>query len=211
MAANLNSMPQHSTRAIVFDFGNVIGFFDYRRATTRLAEHSHLSPEEMVTRLFGGGLEDAYESGRLSTAEYVRHVRDLCGLRCTEELLRGVYGDIFWPNVPVCALLPRLKPRYRLLLGSNTNELHALHFRRQFADALKHFDAVVLSYQIGARKPQPAFFEHCRRLAGCAAAECLFIDDLSANVAGAVACGWQGVVYRGYDTLCRELAGRGIL
>ena len=30
-------------------------------------------------------------------------------------------------------LIPRLKPNYRLLLGSNTNELHALHYRKQFA------------------------------------------------------------------------------
>jgi putative hydrolase of the HAD superfamily len=27
--------------------------------------------------------------------------------------------------------------------------------------------------------------------------ECLFVDDTPANVAGAIACGWQGIVFHG--------------
>src|SRR5207244_2214206 len=95
------------------------------------------------------------------------------------------FGDIFWPNDEVCALVPRLKERYRLLLGSNTTELHARRFRQQFADILGHLDALVLSYEVGARKPKAAFFEHCQRQAGCESHQCLFIDDLSANIEGA--------------------------
>jgi len=198
-------------KAIVFDFGNVIGFFDHRRATARLAEHAELSSEAIFAQLFGGSLEDDYDSGRLTTAEYVRQVRQRCGLRCPDDVLAAAYGDIFWPNEEVCALLPLLKPRCRLLLGSNTNELHALQFTRQFADVLHWFDAVVLSYQVGARKPQPAFFGHCQRLAGCAPQEGLFIDDLPANVAGAVACGWHGHVYTGTEDLRRRLGALGVL
>ena len=132
-------------------------------------------------------------------------------LRCPDEFVRTTYGDIFSLNEEVCALLPRLKARYRLLLGSNTTELHTLQFTRQFADILRHFDALVLSFQIGVRKPQPGFFDHCRRLAGCDAEECLFIDDLAANVAGAVACGWQGIVYQGIYDLRQRLAALGVL
>jgi FMN phosphatase YigB (HAD superfamily) len=198
-------------RAIVFDFGNVIGFFDHRRAMARLAEHGELSPEAMMAQLFGGALEDAYESGRLGTADYLQQVRALCRLRCSDEFLSAVYGDIFSRNDDVCALLPELKPHYRLLLGSNTTELHALQFSRQFADVFQRFDAVVLSYKIGVRKPQAGFFEHCQRVAGCAPEDCLFIDDLPANVAGAVACGWQGIVYTGIEALRARLAELGIL
>ena len=94
--------------------------------------------------------------------------RDAFNVSCSDELLGDAYSDIFWPNTEVCALVPRLKPRYRLLVGSNTTELHALRFQREFADTLRHFDAVVLSYQIQVRKPKAGFFEHCRRLAHCA-------------------------------------------
>jgi putative hydrolase of the HAD superfamily len=190
---------------IVFDFGNVIGHFSHRLASERLAAHAALPADELHRRLFGGPLEDDYESGRLTTEAFLRQVRRTCGLRCPDEVVRTAYADIFWPNPEVCALVPRLRPRYRLFLLSNTNDLHAQHFRRQFADIFQHFDALVLSHEVGHRKPKPEVFEHCRQLAGCEPAECLFIDDLPANVAAARASGWHGIVYRDPADLRRRM------
>jgi putative hydrolase of the HAD superfamily len=198
-------------QTIVFDFGNVLGFFDYARAIARLAPHAGITAEAIRASVYGGELEDAYESGRIGTTEFLCRLRQLCQLRCTDEEAGAAFADIFWPNEPVCTLVPRLKPRYRLLLGSNTCDLHARQFRRQFADTLRHFDALVLSHEVGVRKPTAAFFEHARDLAGCGPQECLFIDDLRANVDGAVACGWQGIVYRGFDDLNQRLTALGIL
>lgn len=197
-------------QTIVFDFGNVIGYFDHGRATRRLAARTKDSVEAIHSFLFGGGLEDAYEAGRISSAEYLQLIRDRFGVSGPDHELGEIYGDIFTPNQDVCNLLPNLKPRYRLLLGSNTTELHARRFLRQFADTLRHFDALVLSYLIGARKPGAAFFDHCRRLAGCAAADCLFIDDVPANVAGAEARGWKGIVYVGIEDLRLRMAALGV-
>jgi len=197
-------------KTIVFDFGNVIGFFDYRITTERLARYSHLSADDIQRFIYGGKLEDAYESGRITSADFLRRVRHGCGLTCPDEVLAPAFADMFRPNLEVCALVPRLKPHYSLLLGSNTNELHSRHFVRQFADTLRHFDALVLSHEVGARKPRPEFFQHAQRLAGCAPEECLFIDDLPANVAGARALGWQGIVYSAVVDLAAELAKLGV-
>jgi putative hydrolase of the HAD superfamily len=93
---------------------------------------------------------------------------------------------------------------------SNTNELHAVHFRRQFADTLAHFDVLVLSHEVGIRKPCAEIYAHCQNLAGSEPRQCLFIDDLPANIEAARACGWHGIVYhRGLD-LRRELHKLGI-
>jgi FMN phosphatase YigB (HAD superfamily) len=197
-------------KTIVFDFGRVVGFFDHRLTTSRLAVHGGLPVEEMHAYLFGGSLEDDYESGRIGTSEFLKRVRETCRLTCSDEIISAAWADIFRPNEEVCALLPRLKPRYRLLLGSNTNELHARHFCQQFADWLRHFDALILSHEIGVRKPKAGFYEHCTRLAGCAPAECLFIDDLVDNIAGARACGWHGIVYTSFRDLCNQLTALGI-
>ena len=124
--------------------------------------------------------------------------------------MNAAVADIFRPNPDVCALLPVLKPHYRLLLGSNTNELHAVQFRRQFADVLRRFDHLVLSFEVGVRKPRAGIFENCQRLAGCPPQECLFIDDLPANVEGARACGWHGIVYTGIEDLRARMAALGI-
>jgi putative hydrolase of the HAD superfamily len=197
-------------KTIVFDFGRVVGFFDHHLTSRRLAAHGCLTPEVLHSMLFGASLEDDYESGRMSTNEFLARVRESCRLNCSDEIIAAAWADIFWPNAEVCALLPHLKPRYRLLLGSNTNELHARQFLQQFADWLRPFDALVLSYEIGVRKPKSGFFEHCGRVADCAPAECLFIDDLAANVAGARAFGWQGIVYTNFPDFCKELTTLGI-
>ncbi len=197
-------------RALVFDFGNVVGYFSHHRATERLCAYSPLSQDVLHSRIFGGKLEDDYESGRLTTVQLLQIVRRECALDCDDEFVRGALADIFWPNEEMCALIPRLKGRYRLVLGSNTNELHADHFTREFAGTLAHFDHLVLSHRVGHRKPKLEFFAHCRSLAGCKAGACVFIDDLPANIAGARAAGMHGIVYRDHLEFLGELARLGV-
>jgi HAD superfamily hydrolase (TIGR01509 family) len=196
---------------IVFDFGNVLGFFSHRKAAEQLAAHSPLSADDILNHyLLDDELEDEFESGRMSLAEFRALVRQRCHVTCSDEELDWSIADMFTPNEEVCALVPALKPRYRLVLLSNTNELHSLHFRRQFADTLAHFDALVLSHEVGMRKPCSDIYTHCHALAGCTPRQCLFIDDMSANIEAARTCGWHGIVYhRGLD-LRRELHKLGI-
>jgi putative hydrolase of the HAD superfamily len=180
---------------LVFDFGNVLGFFCKRKAARQLAAYSELSAEEVHALVFDGQLEFAYEAGALTTAEFLQALRQRCRLTGSDEQVGAAFADMFEPNAEVCALLPRLQGRYRLLLLSNTNELHHQQFSRQFAAALGHFDDLVLSHRVGVRKPHPDIYEHCRKTADRPAGECLFIDDLPANVAAAQAAGWLGLVY----------------
>ena len=200
-----------SITTIVFDFGNVLGFFSHRKAAEQLAQFSPLSADDILDRfLLGTEVEDDFETGRMSLAEFRALVRQRCHVTCSDARLDWAIADMFTPNGEVCELVPALKPRYRLVLLSNTNELHAVHFRRQFADTLAHFDALVLSHEVGFRKPCADIYAHCHTIAGSTPRECLFIDDLPANIEAARACGWQGIVYhRGLD-LRRELHKFGI-
>jgi putative hydrolase of the HAD superfamily len=197
-------------KTIVFDFGNVIGYFDHWLPTNRLAPHAGIPAEAIHAFLWDSPIEDDYEAGRIGTSEFLRRVRDHCRLTCSDEDLAAAYEDIFWPNPDVIALLPAFKPRYRLLLASNTNDLHARKFLAQFAEPLRLFDALILSHEAGARKPRREFFQHCQRKAGCEAHECLFIDDLTRNVEGAREHGWHGIVYQSVDDLRRRLLEHGV-
>ncbi|HTU18630.1 MAG TPA: HAD family phosphatase [Gemmataceae bacterium] len=195
---------------IVFDFGNVLGFFSHRKAAEQLAVYSSLSVEDILHHYLDSRLEDDFESGRMSLPAFREEVRRRCRVTCSDEQLDLAIADMFTPNHDVCALVPALKPRYRLVLLSNTNQLHATHFRRQFADTLGHFDSLVLSHEVGLRKPCADIYAHCHQVAGAAPRECLFIDDLPANIEAARACGWQGIVYHRDLDLRRELHKVGI-
>ena len=55
------------------------------------------------------------------------------------------------------------------------------------------FDTVVISGECGMRKPEEGIFLHTTEILGLDPRECVFIDDIEANVAAAVACGMTGV------------------
>jgi len=193
-------------KTIVFDFGNVIGFFSHRLASARVAYFAGVTPEVMHAYLFGGGLEEDIDSGVISVADLLKKVREKFAFRCGDESLEFAFADMFWPNREICELIPRLKPRYRLLLGSNTNELHTRRFKKQFAETLVHFDSLVLSYEIRICKPDARFFEHCQRLAYADPNECLFIDDMPPNIEGARAFGWNAIQYQAYPDLILQMS-----
>ena len=154
-----------------------------------------------------------YESGLTSSEEFGREVGALMGFSLSHDEFAAAWSDIFWLNEPVAKLVADLKSRgYTLVLGSNTNELHATHFRRQFAEALGHFDTLVLSYEVGHIKPSAEFYLACARAAEADPADCVFIDDLPENIEGARAAGLQGVLYGGdTDSLRQELAALGVV
>jgi putative hydrolase of the HAD superfamily len=51
------------------------------------------------------------------------------------------------------------------------------------------FDVVVISAEVGMRKPEERIFRHTAALLGLEPQECVFIDDVSANIAAAEAIG----------------------
>jgi epoxide hydrolase-like predicted phosphatase len=75
------------------------------------------------------------------------------------------------------------------------------------ADFPALFDAVVISGEVGMRKPEPRIFAHAAEALGLAAAECVFIDDLEANVAAAAGCGMTGVLHTDAAATAAALEG----
>src|SRR5207248_11548544 len=155
-------------------------------------------------------LVHAYETGKVGTEEFVREATRRGRLTCTPDEFLAYFCDIFWRNDEVCDLVPRLKPRYRLVLASNTVEPHYRRYTADFADVLRHFDHLVASHHAGARKPHPDFFAYAQRFAAADPHECLFVDDLPANVEAAGRFGWRGIVYRPDGTLVDKLMAAGV-
>ena len=67
------------------------------------------------------------------------------------------------------------------------------------------FDTVVISGEVGMRKPEPEIFRHAAATLGLEPEECVFIDDVEANIAAAKACGMAGVHHTDPAVTAREL------
>jgi len=200
--------------ALIFDFGNVVAYFDYRKACERLGRHLGLSGDAFLERVKSLGftpLVQQYESGRIGAEEFSSEMCKLAGIEVPHEEFATAWADIFSLNEPVARLITYLRSEgYRLVLGSNTNDLHAAQFRHQFADTLSHFDKLILSFEVGHLKPTTRFYEACVSAAGYAPDCCVFIDDLPENVDGARAAGLRGIVFRDLPSLLDELQQLGV-
>jgi putative hydrolase of the HAD superfamily len=197
-------------RTIVFDFGNVVAFFDHGRSVAKLAAYTPLPPVELALRVYGDPIADDYERGLLSTSEFVREAILNAKLSCTPVEFLAAYTDIFWPNPEVIDLVPRLKPAYRVVLASNTNDAHYLRYTADYAAELAPFDHLVASHHAAARKPDPSFFAYAQQFTHAQAGECLFVDDLPVNVEAARRFGWEGLVYQADCTLPEKLRAAGV-
>jgi putative hydrolase of the HAD superfamily len=108
----------------------------------------------------------------------------------------GLLARMFAATLPDAAMYETLRAIRRT--GFQTcllsNSWGGNDYPRQLFPEL--FDAVVISGETGMRKPEPRIFLHAATLLGLEPAECIFIDDIEANVQAAEAVGMVGVHHR---------------
>ena len=68
------------------------------------------------------------------------------------------------------------------------------------------FDAVVISGEVGVRKPDPAIYRLAADRLGLEPTQCVFVDDLAANVKAAEAVGMTALVHRRPEETIPHLA-----
>lgn len=199
---------------LMFDFGNVLAFFDYGLIYARFGARMGLSASAFKALVESKGMASLLaelEAGAMTPEEFAARVQRGVGLDIAFEDFVADWEDIFELNRPVAGIVADLKAKgYTLVLGSNTNAMHAAFYRKRFHETLDHFDHFVLSHEVRAMKPSSAFFEACTAVAGAQAGSCVFIDDLEENVEGARAAGLQGVVYKDPAGLVRDLKALGV-
>jgi HAD superfamily hydrolase (TIGR01509 family) len=191
-------------QSLVLDLGNVLAFFDHRRACRQIAALARPGTTEdaVFDLLFHQPLERQYDTGEITTAEFIAALRSAFGITATDDAVAEAWSDIFQPNGDLIAQLPALKAAVKtLVLASNTNELHFNRIRSIMPGAIALFDATVLSFQVGLRKPSDEFFERVIAAARGQAADCVYVDDRPDLVAAATALGMRGCVYRPGDTI----------
>ena len=69
------------------------------------------------------------------------------------------------------------------------------------------FDVVVISAEVGMRKPEERIFRHATELLGLEPAQCVFIDDIEQNITMARSLGLAAVHHRTAPETVRELSG----
>jgi putative hydrolase of the HAD superfamily len=74
-------------------------------------------------------------------------------------------------------MLASLSRRYKLAVVSNTDDTSLVPAHLNAMGVLEYFDAVILSVQIGWRKPHPAIFTATQETLGIGPGDALFVGD----------------------------------
>ena len=88
--------------------------------------------------------------------------------------------NIFALNKNVEKLIINLKRNFKLILLSNTDKLHFKYLKNKYK-IINAFDAYVLSYEVGYRKPNLLIFSDALKKAKTLPFNCIYIDDTPAQ------------------------------
>ncbi|MBX9603610.1 MAG: HAD family phosphatase [Bryobacteraceae bacterium] len=197
-------------RGIIFDLGGVLVPLDFSRGYRAIAGRCAYPAAEIPRRIGATDLVRRFETGQMESREFVEQLCQVIGLNAGYDEFCEMWSEIFLPGTLIPdTLVEALSRKYRLVLLSNTNQLHYSFVEQQYP-ILRHFHRQVLSYRAGAAKPSSRIYHQAVEAAGCLPEECFFTDDMALFVEGARRAGIQAELFEGPDKLMRDLVAAGV-
>ena len=195
---------------MVFDLGNVLLPFDYKVILEKLDKIEKGLGEKFAQYYRDNyDIHRKYERGEMSSDQFTEILLGVLDHKVGKEQLIRIYSDMFSVNADLVAVLPVLKENYRLVLLSNTNDIHE-RFGWRKNEFLKLFDKLVLSHKVGAVKPEEKIYRAVMEFTRVPPAEHFYVDDIAEYVAGGKKMGWDAVQFVGNKELFAEFDKRGI-
>jgi len=199
-------------RFIYFDLGNVLVNFNLKSVCGQIAAVAGVTADRVRTILFDDGLEEEFETGRIGEAEFFERFCAATGTQPDPVELKRAASDIFALNVRIMPIVHGLRwAGNRMGILSNTCSIHWLHVAEgPFATLASFFHRHVLSYEVGAMKPDPLIYQAAIETAGVEPAEILFTDDRPENVVAAREMGIDAIHFTSPAKLLADLLKREI-
>ncbi len=197
-------------KAVMFDYGGVVTNETY-------AEIEKITSDMLGVNLNGirkkiGESLSKFESGTISEQDFWQELTDK-----KTNLPRDLFHD-FWIreyfkrvkiHENVLQLVDELKKNgYKVGLISNTIMPHVREIRKR--GGYKRFDPVILSCEVGFRKPKREIYEIALKKLGLKPEECVFVDDLQENVEGAKTVGIKAFLFEGVKQFKKDLLSCGV-
>ena len=190
-------------RGLLVDFGGVLTT-SMGRAFSQFCIESGVDPErfkQVITEAYGAdgthGMIGKLERGELELGEFEAWLAEHLSGGLEKPLeAAGIRDRMFAGMGPDDAMVDAVRRAHdagvKTGLISNSWGPSGYHL----ADIDGVFDAVLISGEIGMRKPDAEIFLHAAGLIGVPPQECVFVDDLEQNAEGARAVGMEAIVHR---------------
>jgi putative hydrolase of the HAD superfamily len=142
----------------------------------------------------------AFETGKLEELEFERRFAAILGVEEAELIDRLLAGS--GPDLEMLAAV-RAARAAGVRTGLISNSWGTRRYDRELLDEL--FDGIVISGEVGMRKPAPDIYTLGAERLGLAPAACVFVDDLPFNLTPAAELGMATVHHRNAEDTVAEL------
>jgi 2-haloacid dehalogenase len=198
-------------RVVVFDLGGVLLDWSPRTLYRKLLP-TEAAVDDFLARVCPHAWNEEMDSGKpfaIGVAERVALFPEHAALirAYAERWQEMVVGPIEGSVAILRDLVVAGVPCYALSNWS-AETFPPVRARYAFLDL---FRGIVISGAEGVRKPDPRLYRVLFERYGLEPGDCLFVDDVPANVDAARAVGMEGVVFTGAEALRGELTRRGVL
>jgi putative hydrolase of the HAD superfamily len=192
-------------KTFIFDLGRVIVPYDHDRGLLILEKHCGIPIDDLRTRIYASEDLISYQTGKFTSEEFFSHLKTLFNLQIDFREFTRIWNHTF-TLTPLIeeSVIEDLAGRFRLLILSDTNELHFEYILEKFP-ILRHFDDFVLSYKVGFVKPAEEIFRIAVKQAQCAPEECIFTDDLLVNIEAARKIGINAIQFSSSEQFQKEI------
>ncbi|MGC8781233.1 MAG: HAD family hydrolase [Anaerolineae bacterium] len=195
----MNGRWRMSVQAIIFDFGGVLVRTEDQTGRLRAAARLGVSPEELYAAVFDSPAAAQATLGQAPAEAVWAHVQERFGLDA--DGLARLRAD-FWAgdrlDETLVAFIRRLRPARKIGILSNAWSDGRRIIAEKFG--LAHVvDDIVISAEVGIAKPDARIFRLAAARLGVEPGQVIFVDDFSANIAGARAVGMHAVHFRSAD------------
>jgi len=195
---------------IISDLGQVILDFDNTIFLRKMSQSSRRSVEEIRAAAYDNlELLDFFERGEITPLEFYGKIKTVLEIDVSYADFYAAYGDVFSLNRPILEIFSKLKPKYKLVMISNTDIMRFSFIKSRFPEIFI-FGSYVLSFERGRRKPDPEIYKDALMSAGAAAEEAVFIDDIRENIEAAESLGIRGILFAPQTDLEAELGKHGV-
>lgn len=181
---------------IIFDLGNVIVDLDIGATDLAFKKLCGVRYDKIMQELSAETFFERYETGQISTAEFVKRLQEKIGGGVSEQAIKDAWNAMLL-DIPDIRydILKAAQSKFRTFCLSNTNELHIEYVYNQLKETkgienLDHyFEKVYLSHEMEQRKPNVDIFETVIKENQLNPSDTLFIDDTAAHLEGAKKAG----------------------
>jgi len=190
-------------RGLLIDWGGVLtsNLFESFRS---FCEREGLEPDAVVSRFAfdkeGRSLLIEFECGRVEEEEFEPQLAAMLGVPAPGLIDRLFAGSA--PDVEMLAAIERARAA-GVRTGLISNSWGTRRYDRELLARL--FDGVVISGEVGIRKPAPEIYTMGAESIALPPSECVFVDDLAFNLTPAAELGMATVHHTSASETIAEL------